>query len=226
MIAVLTRAEGARLLRSRAAWLTCAAWCALALVAALLARRDGASHGADRVLLGAYGAVALPLTAYAVVGGVLGAGSLSAAVEPFVRLGAPAVRAALAAVIVSAIACAALGAGLGAAVAAVAHGAADPPLTRDAATSAYAGALGGAAYAAWFLAGAAFGKRGGGRTTLLAVDWVAGAGQSSAALFVPRAHVRNLLGGLPPLDVSERVSAAALVAIALVCVVVGTRRAS
>jgi hypothetical protein len=225
VIGVLTRAEGARLVRSRAAWLTCVAWCALALVAALLARHDGASHGADRVLLGAYGAVALPLAAYAVVGAVLGAGSLSTAIEPFVRLGADPRRAALAAAFVSACACAALGAALGAAVAAVAHGASDPPLARDALTSAYAGALGGAAYAAWFVAGAAFGKRGGGRTALLAVDWVVGAGQSGAALFVPRAHLRNLLGGLPPLDVSERASALALVVIALACVLVGMRRA-
>src|SRR6201999_237703 len=133
--------------------------------------------------------------------------------------------AALAAALVSACACAALGAGLAAAVAATAHGAGDPPLARDVAISAYAGALGGAAYAAWFLAGAAFGKRGGGRTTLLAVDWAMGAGQSGAALFVPRAHLRNLLGGLPPLDVSERASAVALVVIALACVLVGTRRA-
>src|SRR5207253_2328967 len=117
------------------------------------------------------------------------------------------------------------GAALGAAVAAVAHGTADPPLARDVLTSAYAGTLGGTAYAAWFVAGGAFGRRGGGRTTLLALDWMVGAGRSSAALYVPRAHLRNLLGGLPPLDVSERVSAVALVVIALACVLVGTRRA-
>jgi hypothetical protein len=225
VIGALVRADAARVFRSRTAWLTCAAWCALALGAALLARHDGVSHGADRVLLGAYGALALPLAAYSIVGAAVGGGSLSASVEPFVRLGAAPVRAALSSTAVTACACAAFGALLGAAVAAVAHGVADPPLARDAALSAYAGALGGAAYAAWFVAGAAFGKRGGGRATLLLLDWVVGAGQSGAALLVPRAHLRNMLGGLPPVDFSQRASAAALIVLVLACALVGARRA-
>jgi hypothetical protein len=98
----------------------------------------------------------------------------------------------------------------------------------DALASAYAAALGGAAYAAWFALGATLGRRGGGRTVLLVVDWVVGFGQGAMAIVPPRAHLRNLLGGAAPMGWSGHASAAALVMIALVCVVVAllrTRRA-
>ncbi len=217
MIAAIARAEVLRLARTRFGWLATGGWCAVAIVAALLARHDRAYHGADRALLGAYATVVLPLAAFGVVGALLGARSLAAAVEPFARFGAPPVRSAWVAVGVGAIACALLGGALAAAVALLAHGELDPPRTHDALTSAYAGALGGAAYAAWFALGAAIGRRGGGRATLLVADWVLGAGHGTAALFAPRAHVRSLLGGLPPLELPASASALALVAIALLC---------
>jgi hypothetical protein len=225
VIAAVARAGGLRLARTRLGWIACAGWCAVAIVAALLARHDRAFHGADRVLLGAYASVVLPLSAFAVVGALVGAGPLSAAIEPFARFGAPRGRSTWGIAGVAAIACMVLGAALAAAVALLAHGELDPPRARDALTSAYAGALGGAAYAAWFVLGAGFGRRGGGRATLLVIDWVLGTGQGTAALFTPRAHLRNLLGGVAPLELAPRVSALALVAIALACAAIAAWRA-
>jgi hypothetical protein len=73
--------------------------------------------------------------------------------------------------------------------------------------------------------GSSFGRRGGGRPVLLVVDWMLGASGGAAALMSPRGHVRNLLGGAPPMDLSERASALLLVALAVVCALWSVRRA-
>ena len=74
--------------------------------------------------------------------------------------------------------------------------------------------------------GASFGKRGGGRTGLLVLDWVLGMGHGAVALVTPRAHLRNLLGGAGPMEWSGRASAAALVVLAVVCALLAVRRSS
>jgi len=127
-------------------------------------------------------------------------------------------------VAVAALLAALLSAGLGATVAIVAHGVDDPPAAHDAWLSAYAGALGGAAYAALFSFGASFGKRGGGRAVLLVLDWALGSNRSAASLLTPRGHLRNLLGGEAPFGLSERASAAALLAILVMCTLLSVRR--
>jgi hypothetical protein len=225
VIAALARPPLARLLRTPRSLLTLGAWCLLAVGFAVAARARGASHGADHALVGAYGALALPLLAYALVGAVVGARSLAASTAPLVSFGASPARAAAAAVGVAVAACAALGAVLAALVALVAHGADDPPAAADALASAYAGLLGGAAYAAWFAAGASFGRRGTGRTVLLVADYVLGAGRGAVALVTPRAHLRNLLGGEAPMGLSGRASTAVLVALAVVFALLAVRRA-
>ncbi len=226
MIAALARPPVARLARGGRAWIGVGAWTALALAVAFTARAQRAAHGADHVLVETYGALVLPLVAYVVVGAVVASRSLRASTEALVALGAAPARAAFAAVAVGAVASAALGAGLGGIVALVAHGISDPPIWHDAALSAYAGALGGAAYAAWFSLGASFGRRGGGRALFLLADWVLGAAASGAgAAACPRGHLRNLLGGVPPMDLSQRASALALVALALACGLAAVRRA-
>jgi hypothetical protein len=225
VIAALARLPSARLLHSWRAGIIVLGWCLVAVAFAVAARANGSSHAADHVLLGAYGPLVLPLLAYTLVGSVIGPRSLSASVAPSVAFGARPAEAATVAVIVAATACA-CACGLSAAVVAfVAHGSADPPLGRDAFASAYAGGLGGVAYAAWFVLGASFGKRGGGRSVLLVADWVLGASDGAAALMTPRGHIRNLLGGTPPVDLSERASAGALVVIAVVCAAIAVRRA-
>ena len=226
MIAALARLPLARLLRTPRAWIAAGAWCALALAVAFAARSQGSARGADHVLVDAYGVLILPVLTYALVGAVLGsARSVSASIAPLVTFGARPARAAGVAIAVAAVACALVAALLAAILAVVAHGAADPPRARDALSSAYAGALGGAAYASWFSLGAALGRRGGGRALLLAVDWGLGANAGAAGLVTPRAHVRNLLGGTPPVGLSERGSAVALVLIAAACAIAAVRRA-
>lgn len=223
MIGALARPTLARLRRPRPI-VVLAAWSALAVGFALIARESGAAHGADHALVDAFGSLVLPLIAYSLVGTAVGARSLPAAAAPLVTFGA---RPALVAEVVVAIAvagCAVVAAVLAAVVAAVAHGVADPPVVGDVATSAYAGALGGAAYAAWFAFGATLGRRGGGRTALLVLDWLLGAGTGAQALVTPRAHLRAMLGGAAPLGLPERASAAALVAIAAAFAVLAVTR--
>jgi hypothetical protein len=226
MIAVLARAPLARLTRTHRTRLAIVAWCALAVTAAFNAHAAGWVHGADHALVETYAALALPLIAYVMVGAVCGNRSLSGSTAPVVAFGASPAGAAMAIVAVAVGACGLFGASLAAVVALVAHGTADPPRTCDALTSAYAGALGGAAYGSWLSLGAAFGRRGGGRSAFLVLDWVLGTGSESAAAITPRAHLRNLLGGVPPMDLPERASATALVLLAIGCALLATARAA
>jgi hypothetical protein len=214
-IAVLARPAVARLLRSRRGWLTMGAWCVLGVALAVAARVRGAPHGADQVLIGAFGSIVLPLLGYATVGAVLGMRSLAASGAPLVAFGAVPSGVAAASLVVAVGAGALLSAGTALCVALLAHGAGDPPVVHDAVASAYAGALGGAAYAAWFSLGASFGRRGGGRAGALVVDWLLDGLGGSAALLSPRAHVRNLLGGAAPAGLPERASAVVLVVLAI-----------
>jgi hypothetical protein len=225
IVAALARPAVARLTRSAQAWLTTAAWFAVGIAFALAARARGSPHGADHVLIGAFASFILPLLAYAIVGAALGRRSLAASGAPLVAFGAGPARVAAVSVSVAIVAAALAGALVAASIALLAHGAADPPLGRDAAASAYAGSLGGAAYAAWFALGATFGKGGGGRVALLLVDWILG-GADSLSLVCPRGHVRNLLGGAAPMDLSERASAVALVALGLACALAAVVRAA
>jgi hypothetical protein len=226
VIAALARPSLARVVRTPRPLLALGAWCLLALGFGLAARARGSAHGADHVLVEAYGALILPLLAYTLVGAVTGPRSLAASTAQLVLFGAAPTRAAAVTVSVAVAGGAALGAALAAMVALAAHGSSDPPVAVDALASAYAGALGGAAYAAWFAMGASLGKRGGGRTVLLVADWVLGLGRGVLAIATPRAHLRSLLGGTAPMEWSGRASAAALVVIAVLCVAIAVRRAS
>ena len=64
-----------------------------------------------------------------------------------------------------------------------------------------------------------------GRVVLLVVDWILGANGGAGALLCPRGHVRNLLGGAAPMDLSQRASAAALVFLAIASALIAIRRA-
>lgn len=213
----LARLPISRLARTPRSWFVLGVWWVLGLWVAFVARGQGSAHGADRALLDAYAVLVLPVLSYVAVGATLGARSMGTAVAPLVAFGASPWRAAAAAIAVAALTSACLTGGLAAVIAAVAHGAADAPRLKDAIASAYAGGLGGVAYACWFALGASLGRRGGGRTLLLFVDWAAGESEGATAVLSPRGHVRNLLGGSPPLGLTERTSAFWLVVIAAVC---------
>jgi hypothetical protein len=224
MITALARPSIARIVHRPGAWIAIGAWGTLACAVGAVARRQGYVHGADHVLVDIVGALALPLLAFAVVRAVLGSGSLRVSTAPAVAFGGHPARAAAATIAVAAVTCAVAGSLVAAAVALLAHGVSDPPPLRDAAASAFAGGLGGLAYATWFSLGATFGRRGGGRAVFLLADWILGATGGAGALVTPRAHLRNLLGGAPPMDLSQRASVAALLALALVCTLVAVRR--
>jgi hypothetical protein len=216
MILALARPSLSRLGRPRPL-LVLVAWVVLGLGFALAARSRGAAHGADHALVEAFGALVLPLLAYSLVGALAGPRSLPASTAPLVSFGARPATAAAVVVGIAVVTCGAVAAVLAPIIAVVAHGVSDPPAPGDALASAYVGALGGAAYAAWFAFGASLGRRGGGRTALLLLDWLMGLGQGVPSLLTPRAHLRSLLGGAPPMQWPERASAAALIVIAALC---------
>jgi hypothetical protein len=198
-----------------------AAWSALALAAAVCVR--GAAAGP---LEAVFAPLALPLLCFAVVGAALEGDGLRRSTRPLVALGASPARVAAATLAVACLAAAAVAALTGTCVALIAHGAGDPPIVGDALATAWVSALGGAAYAALFVLGASFGKRGGGRVLVLGVDWLLGSGTGTAALFAPRAHVRALLGGDAVAMLSGRASALCLVGLLLAYASLATARAS
>jgi hypothetical protein len=212
-----------RVMRSRQAWAWLFATAALALGSAWVARSHHAPHGADDTLLNLYASVVVPILALAIATAGADGTGLARSAGTLYRLGAPARRVVAVTVGVtigaSALACAALGA----LVAAWAHGSADPPLVTDAFHTFAFGAVGGAAYAAYFGLGSAIGARGWGRLMLLIADWMLGGGVDVAASLTPRAHFRNLLGGEAPLDLAPSESLAVLAILTALCVVGATR---
>ena len=223
MIGVAARLPLARLSRTPRAWVPVVAWAGLAVVSAVVLRRGGSSAttGALEVI---FGELALPLLAFTIVGAALGGDALARSTRPVVAFGAPPPVVALATIGVAVVATAIVTAVLGGAVAALAHGAGDPPLARDALTSAWVAGLGGAAYGALFSFGASFGKRGGGRAVALVADWVLGSGTGAAGVPTPRAHLRSLLGGEGVMGLSGRASAVALVVLVLLFAALATGR--
>jgi hypothetical protein len=154
----------------------------------------------------------------------VGERGLSATVWGFTLFGMAPRRAALSLLAASLALGAALGLVSSVLVCALGHGAIDPPLAADLLTTAWIGALGGAAYAALFLLGSSF-FRGSGRGVLLALDWVLG-GSGSFALFLPHGHLRSLLGGEAAFHASQRASSAALVLITVLLGAWAVRRGS
>jgi hypothetical protein len=225
MIAALARPIVARLCRTARTRLVVGAWCAIGVAFAAGARARALAHGADQVLVGGYGELVLPLLCYSLVGAALQTRSLPRSIAPLVALGAVPARAAAISVVIGFGACAILGSLLAASLTLLAHGSADPPLSHDVLASAYAGALGGAAYGSWFALGASWGTAGLGRTLFLVLDWLLDALGGGAAVVTPRSHVRNLLGGLPPMDWSEHRSALALLGLTIGCTLIAVYRA-
>jgi len=225
MIAALARAPTARIFRTPRLWISAGAWSALAIASAIAMRAGRSPYGAFHTLVGIYAVVVLPLSVYALAGTVLGPRSLSSTTAQLACFGAPPARVAGVAIGITMLAAGVLSGALAALLACIAHGAADPPLAVDAVTSAYVGAVAGVAYAAWFGLGSTLGRRGGGRGLLLVLDWILGATNGVGAMMTPRGHLRNLLGGQAPLDISERASLAWIAVIAAACVFIVVVRA-
>jgi len=219
----LARLPLARLVRTRRAVLPLVGWSVVAFGATFVARHAHASSD-DRALLGVLAPFVMPLVAYALVAAALGGEGVVAASRPLVRFGASPGWSALAAGAVATAASAIVCAVLAALLVVAAHNPVDPPLGRDALLSAYAGALGGAGTGAFFVLGSAVGPRGSGRAVALVVNWLFGASPGWLSIFVPYTHARNLLGGMPPVAVSERASAWALAIIVAASLAIASLR--
>jgi len=194
------------------------------VLVALLERRHGVG-AADRALSGAAFGLSLPILAYLVTDSSLSRRRLSTNLSSIVRHGGSPSAAAsgtLASVLLFSTSTGAL---LGALTTFVARAGTDGAWLRDVGASAWIGILGGAAYASAFVFASSFGKRGGGRQLLFALDFLFGISSSALALPWPRSHIRNLIGGTPPLELSQPASAAALVLIAGLTAIFAVRRA-
>jgi hypothetical protein len=219
VIGTLARVPLTRITRSRVAILSLLGWTALVLAIAFVDRAHSSGHGANGALIHAFGSVALPLLALGIAVAVSKGETLSHSGRSLVALGAPPARVAAASVLTAMAATAVMGVVLGGIVLVVAG--TDRPLGDDLLTTAWVAALGGAAYGALFSLGSTFRW---GRGTMLIVDALMGSWGGLSSVFVPRAHLRSLLGGLPANDLPQHMSVVALVAITLVCAALAVRR--
>jgi hypothetical protein len=188
----------------------------LALLGLLIEHRAAPSSSADNTLLSVTCAVLLPACAWASVRRVFPE-ALSAGLGSLAQHGANRREA-----LVGAAGALLLGnAGLGAFLAvstrlvgasSLAHG------VYDVWTCAWVAALGGAAYAAWFLLGTSFGRRGQGRVHFVFLDLLFGMGSSALAALWPRGYTRQLLGGVPVANLEQPVASFLLAVLVLVYV--------
>ncbi len=214
-----------RLLRARGAWFTVLGVAAIVIGAGWVKRSRGGPHAVDHAV-DLVGALAVPLVAYALVGGATGGRTLAGVGRSLVQLGASRARVATSSVAVAMLAAAALSGVIGAAVVAAAHGATDPPLARDALQTLGLCALGGGAYAALFLACAAYFETAWARGAVLVFDAILGDDDGLGAAFTPRAHLRSLLGGDGPFGLAPRESFAVLFVLAILFAALAIRRAA
>ena len=196
---------------------------ALAALVALAERRVESFGAASRSLLGIVFGLLVPVALVATSGQVSFPLRLATSASFFARFGASRRAVALGMVVASMATAAVLAAAMGAVTAVIAHDPSAPPVASDALTTAWIGLLTGAAYAALFALGSTFGARGGGRYWALALDFLLGSGGATAVV-MPRGHAQNLLGGAPPLMLSQPASAAALLAIAAVMTLLALAR--
>lgn len=185
-------------------------------IAALAERRSALFGATSRVLEGEVFGLILPVALVLASRRALEPVRLDLAATPIARFGPSRRSVALGLVAASMIGAVALASSAAAAAAALAHDPTAPMLRADLLSCAWIGALGGCAYAALFALGATFGATGAGRWWALAADFFFGGMSGVGALFVPRAHLQNLLGGEPPMLLTQSASAACLGAMAIV----------
>jgi hypothetical protein len=185
----------------------------LAAMVATAEKRSSLFGAAERALEGQLFGFIVPLTLFWLSTRILLPERLDTSTAPLARFGLSRRAVALGIVTASMVAGAAVVAIAAALTAFFAHDPSAPPVALDLLTSSWIGALTAFAYAALFAFGATFGARGGGRFWALGLDFALGSTSTVVALFTPRAHAHNLLGGEPPVLLSQPTSAALLVAI-------------
>jgi len=191
---------------------------------AVLEHRGGGNGAADSALEGPVFGFGLPILAYLVSERVCDGARLDRSVDVVARYGADR-RAALLGVLLVSAASTALSAVLLTVSALIgAHTLHDASWASDLRASVGIAAVSGAVYALWFGAASLFGKRGGGRKWALILDFLLGAGSSALAAPWPRGHTRNLLGGMPVLDMPQSAAWLALLAIGAASVALSVSR--
>ncbi|MBI4706080.1 MAG: hypothetical protein HY744_33720 [Deltaproteobacteria bacterium] len=183
-------------------------WAFAGAVGAIEAGR--APYGAPDRTLGAVLGLAVPLASFALCRLATGRARLRDSVWCAARFGTS--RRLLALGLASGAAAAAALAAAAAALLGLllAYGGNPAAMAADAWTSGWIAALGAAAYAAWFVLAGTFGRRGGWRWAPLVLDFALGAGAGLISSPWPRAHLRNLAGGAPPLGLGQPASTALL----------------
>ena len=191
---------------------------------ALLERAQGAVGAADRALAGGAFGIALPLFCYFLVTRACGGGSLREAVLPLSRHGMDRRSLTLGMALPPALLAAGFGAVSGVVVVLVTRGLGGPGVLADALTSMWIGIVSGAAYVSVFVGASALGRRGQGRSWLLAADFLLGAGDSFLAFPWPKGHVRNLLGGSAVLGLPQQAALLTLLGTSFAFLYLGTLR--
>ncbi len=195
---------------------------------ALVERSHQPVDAASRMLTVAFGLV-VPLSSFAVLAIATGRRRLDEAIWPLARHGLRGSHVALglllgAQAVAAALALVAIEVGL-----LLSHGLAGQEagtigLGRDVMISGWIAALGGAAYVAWLGLGAAFLRFGRGRWLVLAADFVLGLGTGYVAVWWPRGHLRNLIGGEPLLELSQATTSVLLAAVTVMVTVLAAMR--
>jgi hypothetical protein len=202
-----------RALAANALAIAVIAWVLSSLVA--VAEKRSALYGAaGRVLEGQVFGLIVPISLLWISMRILEPLRLDAAASPLARFGLSRRAVALGLIAASMVAGALVAAMTAAIAALVAHDPTAPAIGFDLYTSAWIGALTACAYAGLFALGSTFGAKGGGRFWALGFDLLFGGTSGVAALLAPRAHAQNLLGGEPPLLLSQPSSAVLLCIIA------------
>jgi hypothetical protein len=183
-------------------------------LAAVAEKRTALFGAAGRALEGQVFGFIVPVALLWISMHVLEPARLDTSASPLARFGQSRRTVALGLIAASMVTGALVAAVAAAITAAAAHDPTAPSLALDLYTCAWIGALTACAYAGLFALGATFGPKGGGRYWALGFDLLFGGTSGVAALLAPRAHAQNLLGGEPPLLLSQPSSLALLVVIA------------
>ncbi len=191
-------------------------------VAGVLVRRSDPAGAIDNVLAGAVFGFALPVLSYVISERSCESQSLDRAVDGVTRYGASRRAAMFGVLSTSCLVSACLSALLAALAVSGAHVSGEA-IAFDLRSSVGIAFLSGVAYTACFSAASLLGKQGRGRTWALLADFTFGAGSTSLSIMFPRAHIRNLLGGTPPLGLTQVSAWFALVLMGVACAAVSLR---
>jgi hypothetical protein len=147
--------------------------------------------------------ICLPLVCYFLVGRACAGSSLRQALLPLARHGLDQRQLTIGFALPPALLAAAFGGLASLLIVLVTRGFGDPKLLTDAWTSLMIGIVSGPAYVAALVGASGLGRRGQGRSWLIAADFLLGAGDSFLAFPWPKGHIRNLLGGVAVVELSQ-----------------------